>query len=539
MLSGVSQIAMLPPWEGFDETAHYSYLQQITDRKILPRQRKSFNSRDVEKYDAFAPMPYTGTLPAEKNGGFTYKSFFEATPEIRKQGYSHIHRKPDSPRFYSEGKGLNWQSQHPPLYYLLLSPVYSLTRTFSWGKQLFLLRLISYLFAWSGLVVGVTGINRYFDDPGKKEWAIMGVAFWPVIIPSWYPSMARMGNDSLCALIMASICSFLLRGTAGNISTGYFLVLGSMLGLGCLTKALFLPVCAGIFCYWCYRFWKIDPISRCDSARNLAALIVPIGLIAGWWYFANWWEYGVLTGSDEMITLHDAGGLLPNLKEHFHVKEWIRGHMAFITTMGWCGSWSWARPPYIYLFPMVIMLGLIFFSYGSSLRHLDGKSQFRLPVWCVLPVLISFSYHVLVRIAISSEGRGTSGYYLNFMAVPLGLGLGISLYNIWSNKVARSAVILLFGYAIILSTVTAWAQMMLFSGIAYIQGGSKFYQFPSHLPPFLGLSEAMTRLKEIAFPATGSALFAAGSLLIASALGLMWGNARRRKRYPVFLENKS
>ena len=37
LLLGVAHVAMLPPWEGFDETAHYSYLQQLADRGELPR----------------------------------------------------------------------------------------------------------------------------------------------------------------------------------------------------------------------------------------------------------------------------------------------------------------------------------------------------------------------------------------------------------------------------------------------------------------------------------------------------------------------
>ena len=28
---GLAQIAFLPPWEGFDETAHWSYIQELSD----------------------------------------------------------------------------------------------------------------------------------------------------------------------------------------------------------------------------------------------------------------------------------------------------------------------------------------------------------------------------------------------------------------------------------------------------------------------------------------------------------------------------
>ena len=35
-LLGVSYISALPIWEGFDETAHFSYVQQVADSGELP-----------------------------------------------------------------------------------------------------------------------------------------------------------------------------------------------------------------------------------------------------------------------------------------------------------------------------------------------------------------------------------------------------------------------------------------------------------------------------------------------------------------------
>ena len=36
LLIGVAQIAELPPFEGFDETAHYSYIEQIAETGTWP-----------------------------------------------------------------------------------------------------------------------------------------------------------------------------------------------------------------------------------------------------------------------------------------------------------------------------------------------------------------------------------------------------------------------------------------------------------------------------------------------------------------------
>jgi hypothetical protein len=34
---GLAHIALLPPFEGFDETGHYSYIQQLADTGRSPR----------------------------------------------------------------------------------------------------------------------------------------------------------------------------------------------------------------------------------------------------------------------------------------------------------------------------------------------------------------------------------------------------------------------------------------------------------------------------------------------------------------------
>ena len=36
-LAGVAHVAFLPPFEGFDETNHFSYIQQMADTGRLPR----------------------------------------------------------------------------------------------------------------------------------------------------------------------------------------------------------------------------------------------------------------------------------------------------------------------------------------------------------------------------------------------------------------------------------------------------------------------------------------------------------------------
>ena len=56
LLFGAAQIAMLPPWEGFDETGHYSSIQQVADTGTVPRLPAARMSQTVVDYAAVAPM---------------------------------------------------------------------------------------------------------------------------------------------------------------------------------------------------------------------------------------------------------------------------------------------------------------------------------------------------------------------------------------------------------------------------------------------------------------------------------------------------
>ncbi|SVC14725.1 uncharacterized protein METZ01_LOCUS267579, partial [marine metagenome] len=151
-LLGASYIAMLPIWEGFDETAHFSYIQQVADNRKLPLNCKDRISTDIEKYYHYAPVPKALFSEVPSKDRLTYQSFFSKSEASLSNSKKFIHST-GNPRKYFPGKGHNWECQQPPLYYILLAPIYSATNQLSWGKQIFILRIISYTFAWLGLVV--------------------------------------------------------------------------------------------------------------------------------------------------------------------------------------------------------------------------------------------------------------------------------------------------------------------------------------------------------------------------------------------------
>jgi hypothetical protein len=520
LLLGFGYIAFLPPWEGFDETAHYSSIQQIAETGTIPRYGSAFLSAGVEEYVRKAPFPYSGSPPVEENGGYTYKSFFEAPKEIIEEGRKFIRSAPSHPRQFVVGKSVNWQSQHPPLYYLMLSPFYSLTKNLSWVHQLFIIRCISFLFAWLALVVGAFS---FFDvikknTEGMKTqvyfWALIGIGLWPLLFPSWFTDMARMGNDSLCAFIIALLWLVLVRYQNKHNFTSFMLI-GVLLGLGCLIKAFFIPIVAGLVIYLYKLQWVKEGMQGLRvNVIKILFMLAFIFIIAGWWYYLNWLDYGVLLGSDEQIRLKNMGGAKDNFFRNFSLLAWFRGHAAAITTFAWSGSWSFARPNYIFLAPMSFMVLFLLYVYGWQLYRLRATRFEWLPAWMTLPILFGLSYHVVIRIALIGEGRGTGGYYLHFLVVPLAMALGVVLKKIWSNSRLKILTYIFFSYAVAFSASMFFVQLLLFSGKLHIKGDSKFYKLTDTVVSIFNFSELISHLNVIAFPIFGFILLTGGVIFV-------------------------
>src|SRR5262249_61818583 len=112
--------------------------------------------------------------------------------------------------------------------------------------------------------------------------------------------------------------------------------------------------------------------------RLVVGVLVAAG-IAGWWYVGNWQRYHVILGPAQMIEVHRTGGLVQGVVEKFSVAAWLRGHAAFVTTLGWSCTWSLARPPYPYLRPLARILLLVASAYAAALRRVNAGALAWLP----------------------------------------------------------------------------------------------------------------------------------------------------------------
>ncbi len=505
---GFAHIAILPPWEGFDEPYHYSYVQQLSETGELPSRETARVSQDVARYALAAPMPYELTPPV------TYHSFFDPSKGAANRSLGLVHKLPARPRQYEPSNWHNSERKHPPLYYVLLTPIYRLTRHLSWGAHLFSLRLASYLLAWLALALAVWGCLRLAAraDSPRWQWAALGTALWPLLFPAWFPEMARMGNDSLCALIATLVWLATVHRAGSRVSVRFAVATGILLGLGCLTKAFFVPFAVSIVLWWVIGG---AGRSRWASVGLASVAALTACAIAAWWYLDHWDTYF------RIATSARTDGLVNGLSRNFSLWAWLRGHAAFVTTVAWSGTWSLARPQYGFLFPLSSLVILTAVAYAAALRRARVASIEWLPVWFSLPMLVALSYYVLVRVAATGEGKGAVGYYLHVLVGPLGFAVGLGLCTAQRSPAFRRVFRALAVYAVGFGVAISWAQVMLFSGLL-VKGPDKFYHAPAPLPSLLGVPEAFARLQKLAYPGVAAIAWCVGASLALAGLGFAY-----------------
>ena len=534
LLMGIGFLAVLPPFEGFDETAHYSSLRQIADTGMLPITGSSFIDKNVIDYRRHGPKSYADPGSYEDRSGFLYFSFFEGADK------GDIYRK-----LYREGRGLppftpsseeiNWQAQHPPLYYVFMALAVKVTSAIPFVDQMFVLRLLSFLMAVGGLWIGLRGTLAYWQETLPRS-GCMRACFWgyPLMVPMFFPEFARLGNDSLCLLIIGLLWSLMLRWLRDESDMKTTVFLGFGFALGLLTKAFFLPIFAGFVLFQAVRFIRDRKDKALCRARldRFVVLLAPV-VFACFWYVYKFKAYGSFTGSIDFIELDSKGGLWKNLFLNFTFHDFFKREAAFLTTWFWIGTQSFLFMPILTLVPIAALHLWLFAAYGHRLAKTTLAEAGWLPLALIIFVLFGFLYHTLVCVAVGSGGNYTPAWYMSIFAPVLAFAFAWGLRE--NGRAQRNLLTLALLYNAIFLAVVFWAEMTIFAGYARHGVGTGIYVYPTAAPFGIdGFSTVLNRLDVLGWPRLGLASFSAGLLLLTgSVLRLLHEPPRQSARIPT------
>src|SRR5215475_14461943 len=95
-LLGIAHVAFLPPFEGYDENAHWSYIQQIADQKRLPPAVESWLSQDMSDYAG--PRPFQLSTP-DRPSGAAFRRYFAEPHGTLDQPVKRLYRPTPHPNW--------------------------------------------------------------------------------------------------------------------------------------------------------------------------------------------------------------------------------------------------------------------------------------------------------------------------------------------------------------------------------------------------------------------------------------------------------
>jgi len=404
---GAFYSVLFPLWEGYDEYAHFAFVQFVAMHHELPVPA-TVVSREVEQSLELVPLPWQ--LQQWRAPHATHDLYWRLSPQeriVRERELSQL--APAS----QTGLGVSalYEGQQGPLYYSLMAPLHSLFKTTSLPTRVLLFRLINVLLASTIVPITFSAARTFFDD----EYAVGSCALLAAM-PELFIDTARVGNQTLTTVLFGVLTLLCLLALEGKVN---YLVIGTMLGLLLLSKAYALAAIPAVFFVLLYTASRSE--NRIRSFCLAAVSVACTAALAGWWYVRN----SQLVGSLVWISSTPARPMsLIELVRDIPQVSWGAAASSVAGSYLWFGDWSFLTVrSWIYeALEILLVLVVIGFTVKAiqSLRSQPGA----FPVAGVLTLglmfgafLAAIAYHVLVTFI--NSGVGTScGWYLYAVVVP-------------------------------------------------------------------------------------------------------------------------
>jgi 4-amino-4-deoxy-L-arabinose transferase-like glycosyltransferase len=382
----------IPNWQAPDEPAHYNYVRQLADE---------------------------GRLPVLEMGDWQ-QAYQE---QLVASGFD--------PALTDRLDTIEYEDHQPPLYYLLLAPVYSLT-----GGDLTALRFVSILLG-AGVVLSAWAMV-WILVPRWPNMALIGAAF-VAFIPQHLAILASVSNDSLAELIVAltllatAIYLGNWRTRDGTVRGLNPVVLGVLAGAALVTKTT-IYFLGGIVVLAVLLRWRREGWPRQRALAHLAAVLIPALLIGGVWWVRNLDVYGgtdftglarhsdVTVGqprTDDYITTMYGGSTRLYLENY--------AKTTFHSFWGQFGWMALPMPANVYrlflLFTLAVLAGVGVFLRRHNWHHQVNRQQRDMLIVLGVVIGLVFAEYILYNMEfVQFQGR-----YLYPALIPLAFGVAVGL----------------------------------------------------------------------------------------------------------------
>jgi 4-amino-4-deoxy-L-arabinose transferase-like glycosyltransferase len=275
-------VLLFPPFTGHDEVAHYSYLRVVATEgrvPVLP---------DLEEWRAGMAAensPAVDRLPDE-----LYR-YCDYTTDDWWCERKYADDPPDSVTLSGDLYPSGWiyTANHPPLYYILMTPVYWLSAGSSPETQQYLLRFAVIPFGLATVWLAYALSRIVFPRDGFLAVTVPAfVAFQPQI--SYEAAMVN--NDILGIAIVGAILCLLAAGIRDRFPTGLCALLGVAFGIALLSKGTSMTIAPVI---GLAVLVSVGPRDVRGLLRRGAIIGGCAAVLAAPWYLFLYRQYGDLS----------------------------------------------------------------------------------------------------------------------------------------------------------------------------------------------------------------------------------------------------
>ena len=280
-------LQLTPLYRAADETLHVDLVLHVLDGDGYPPAGALELDPEVR-----ASYPLAGLSSEERPELASLYPLPLSTTDVpsREQSFDELEPVPGLPDIS------NQMTQHPPLYYGLVAGAAQLVPGFedrSFVTQVGLLRLLSACLLLPLPLLAAAAARRLGAGPPVATAA----ALLPLGVPQLAHVGASLNNDVLLVLLGAAVAAPLLGVGRGDASRRTAVVVGVLLGLALLTKALAVGLL--VWAALAYGLALLGP-ARHQRAQVVGSALLAAGValaVGGWWWVVNLVRYGTVQPS--------------------------------------------------------------------------------------------------------------------------------------------------------------------------------------------------------------------------------------------------
>ncbi|MBN2489337.1 MAG: hypothetical protein JXQ29_00610 [Planctomycetes bacterium] len=309
-----------------------------------------------------------------------------------------------------------YESQHTPVYYRLVAPVFSVAGGVADLKSsIALVRLVNLALAALAIWLILGGIGHLLAS--KVQAGLLGLVV--TLHPLLLVNAARVSSDALGVLLGTLVITWILR-LDGRRMHRRAVALGALLGLAVLAKTVNLALLPLVACGW-FVLWLDRRLSLPAALGSLVLFVFAAGAVTWSYFWSNLTQFGTLTLMSEAVANRAAGrGVVEMLETALQLDWAIRWRQVWFSDALWTGGWSYLLPPALLSGAYILLLGLSVLGFPAGwlagrrgarpLVPEDRWAVLRFVVLC-LGFLAAMAYHTIQFAMVHEHGMPSNPWY--------------------------------------------------------------------------------------------------------------------------------